>query len=139
MATINPYLIFNGNAEEAFNFYKSVFGGEFQAISRFGDSPEGNKVSENWRNKILHVSLPVGDSILMGSDPPENWTGNHVAGNNFNLSYSAKSEAEVDEKFKALVEGGQVYMAVSKTFWGSYFGMLRDKFGVQWMVSYDYK
>jgi PhnB protein len=139
MATINPYLIFNGNAEEAFNFYKSVFGGEFMMISRFIDSPEGNKVSEAWANKLLHVSLPVGDSVLMGSDPPEEWTGKHETGNNFNLSYSAKSEAEVDEKFKQLSEGGQVHMPVGKTFWGAYFGMLRDKFGVQWMVSYDYK
>jgi PhnB protein len=139
MATINPYLIFNGNAEEAFNFYRSVFGGEFQMISRFKDSPEADKVSANWGDKILHVSLPVGDSVLMGSDPPDNWTGNHVAGNNFNLSYTAKTEAEVDEKFNALVAGGQVYMPVGKTFWGSYFGMLRDKFGVQWMIAYDYK
>jgi PhnB protein len=139
MATINPYLMFNGNTEEAFNFYKSVFGGEFQMISRFRDAPEAGKVSDEWGDKLLHGSLPVGDTVLMGSDPPDNWTGKHEAGNNFNLSYSAKSEAEVDEKFKALAEGGQVYMPVAKTFWGAYFGMLRDKFGVQWMVSYDYK
>jgi PhnB protein len=139
MATINPYLIFNGNAAEVFDFYKRVFGGDFLTISRFSDSPDGNKVSEQWKNKILHVSLPVGDSILMGSDLPENWTGKFEAGNNFNLSYAAKSEAEVDEKFNALVEGGETYMPVGKTFWGSYFGMLRDQFGVQWMVSYDYK
>jgi PhnB protein len=139
MATINPYLIFNGNTEEAFNFYKSVFGGEFDGIMRFKDSPEKDKVSPGYEDKIIHVSLPVGDTILMGSDPPDHWHGTLNQGNNFNLSYTAKSEVEVDEKFKALSEGGQVYMPVGKTFWGAYFGMLRDKFGVQWMLSYDYK
>lgn len=139
MATINPYLIFDGNTEEAFEFYRSVFGGEFDGIMRFKDSPEKEKVSAAYGDKILHISLQVGDTMLMASDPPENWQGQHTTGNNFNLSYSAASEAEVDEKFKALSEGGAVYMPVSKTFWGSYFGMLRDRFGVQWMVSYDYK
>jgi PhnB protein len=139
MAAINPYLIFNGNTEEAFNFYKSVFGGDFAMLMRFKDAPDGGKASESWANKVMHVALPVGDNVLMGSDPPEQWSANHVDGNNFNLAYSAKSEAEVDEKFKALSEGGQVYMPVAKTFWGSYFGMLKDKFGIQWMVSYDYK
>ena len=139
MATLNPYLIFNGNTEEAFQFYRSVFGGEFTTMMRFRDSPEKDKVSPAYADKIVHVSLPVGDSILMGSDPPDNWTGNLSEGNNFNISYSASSEADVDEKFKALSESGQVYMAAGKTFWGAYFGMVRDKYGVQWMLSYDYK
>lgn len=139
MATINAYLTFNGNTEEAFNFYRSVFGGEFLMLSRFGDSPEAAKVSPEYANKILHISLPVGDSVLMGSDPPDNWEGTVVQGNNVNLSYNAGSEAEVDEKFKALSEGGQIYMPAGKTFWGAYFAMFRDKFGVQWMLNYDYK
>ncbi|MCE3281926.1 MAG: hypothetical protein K0Q66_663 [Chitinophagaceae bacterium] len=139
MARINPYLIFNGNTEEAFNFYKSVFGGEFEGIMRFGDSPEKDKVTPGYEDKILHVALPVGDTLLMGSDPPDKWHDTVKAGNNINLSYTASSEAEVDEKFKALSEGGTVFMPVGKTFWGSYFGMLRDKFGIQWMLSYDYK
>lgn len=139
MATLNPYLIFNGNTEEAFEFYRSVFGGEFDGLMRFKDSPEKDKVSPAWANKVLHVALQVGDTVLMGSDPPESWSGKHEQGNNFNISYTATSEADVDQKFKALSEGGQVYMPVGKTFWGSYFGMLRDRFGVQWMVGYDYK
>jgi PhnB protein len=140
MATINPYLIFDGNTEEAFNFYRSVFGGEFEGgLMRFKDSPEKDKVSPGYADKVLHVALRVGDTLIMGSDPPDKWHDTLNQGNNFNLSYSAKSESEVDEKFEALSEGGTVYMPVSKTFWGSYFGMLRDKFGVQWMISYDYK
>lgn len=139
MATLNPYLIFDGNTEEAFNFYKKIFGGEFDGIMRYKDTPEADKVSAAYRDKIIHVALPVGDSILMGSDPPDNWKGEHIAGNNFNISYSAKSEAEVDEKFKALSEGGAPYMPPAKTFWGSYFAMVKDKFGVQWMLGYDYK
>lgn len=139
MATLNPYLIFDGNTEEAFNFYKKIFGGEFDGIMRYKDTPEADKVSAAYRDKIIHVALPVGDSILMGSDPPDNWKSEHIAGNNFNISYSAKSEAEVDEKFKALSEGGAPYMPPAKTFWGSYFAMVKDKFGVQWMLGYDYK
>lgn len=139
MATLNPYLIFDGNTEEAFNFYRSVFGGEFDGLMRYKDSPEKDKVSAGYADKIIHVALPVGDSILMGSDPPDHWKGQHVFGNNFNISYSAKSEKEVDEKCKALSEGGTVYMPAGKTFWGAYFGMVKDKFGVQWMLSYDYQ
>ena len=139
MATLNPYLIFDGNTEEVFNFYRKVFGGEFNGIMRYKDTPEADKVSAAHRDKIIHVSLPVGDSVLMGSDPPDHWKGEHVVGNNFNISYSAKSEAEVDEKFKALSEGGAAYMSPAKTFWGSYFAMVKDQFGVQWMLGYDYK
>lgn len=139
MATISPYLTFNGNAEEALNFYKSIFGGDFSVLMRFKDSADTNKVSPEFENKIVHISLPVGDTVLMASDIPEHWNGTYIPGNNFNLSFTAKSEAEVDEKFNALVQGGQVYMPVAKTFWGSYFGMLKDKYGIQWMIAYDYK
>jgi PhnB protein len=139
MATLNPYLIFAGKAEDAFNMYKTVFGGEFAATMRFKDVPGENKPSANWENKLVHVALPVGDTILMGGDCPEDWAGNYVPGSAVHISYTAKSEADVDEKFKALSEGGEVHMPVAKTFWGDYFGMVQDKFGIQWMLSYNYK
>jgi len=139
MSTLNPYFIFAGNSEEAFNFYKSVFGGEFSAVMRFKDVPGENKPSATWENKLVHIALPIGDTMLMGGDCPEDWAGNYIAGSAIHISYNAKSEAEVDEKFKALSEGGVVHMPVSKTFWGDYFGMVQDKFGFQWMLSYSYK
>lgn len=138
MATISPYLIFDGNAEEAFEFYRSVFGGEFNGLMRYKDSPEKDKVPGGYENKVMHVDLPVGDTVLMGSDSPGDWDGKVTQGNNFNLSYNASSEAEVDQKLQQLSEGGQVYMPATRMFWGAYFAMLRDRFGVQWMLSYDY-
>jgi PhnB protein len=139
MATIHPYLIFPGNTEEAFNFYKSVFGGEFNGLMRFKDSPEKDKVSPEHADKVIHVAFPIGDTMIMASDPPDKWNGTVQQGNNFHLSYSADTKEDADAKFEALAKGGTVYMPMGNTFWGSYFGMLKDKFGIQWMVNYDEK
>ena len=140
MATINPYLNFNGSTEVAFNFYKSVFGGEFAALIRFKDTPEAGKITENEKDKIMHITLPIGlGNTLMASDVLESMGHTLTSGNNFYLSISADSEADADRIFKGLSAGGKVTMPLEKTFWGSYFGMLIDKFGIRWMVSYDFK
>ncbi|MFV8268568.1 VOC family protein [Flavobacterium sp. GT2N3] len=140
MASINPYLIFNGNCEEAFLFYQSVFGGEFPYIGKYKDMPpkEGNPVlSEVDGNKIMHVTLPIGDgSVLMGSD--SNSAGGAVAiGQNISISINALSAAEADKLFDGLSAGGTVTMPMNQTFWGAYFGMFVDKFGINWMVNFD--
>lgn len=138
MATFNAYLNFNGNAEEAFNFYKSVFGGEFISMMRFKDTPEGDKLPEADQNKLMHVALPIGSSnVLMATDVVESIGQKLEVGNNFHLSIDTASEQEADEIFAKLSEGATVRMPMGKMFWGSYFGMLTDKFGVQWMVSYN--
>ena len=139
MATTNVYLNFNGNCEEAFNFYKSVFGGDFGYLGRFGEMPESNdyKVPEADKNKIMHVSLAIGNSILMGSDTGEEYGKSFVQGNNFSVSVTAASKKEADELFAGLAAGGQVTMPMNDTFWGDYFGMLTDKFGINWMISFN--
>ena len=139
MATLNPYLNFKGNTEEAFNFYKSVFGGEFITLQRFKDTPESGRVSENEKDKIMHVSLEVSKGyILMGTDALESMGHKIHTGDNISLSLSAESEEEAIKIFNGLAEGGTIQMPLQKTFWGAFFGMLKDKFGIQWMVSYDY-
>jgi PhnB protein len=142
MATISPYLTFNGNCEEAFNFYKSVFGGEFPFIGRFKDMPPmdgGKQMSPEQGEKIMHVSLPISkETMLMGSDSSEAFGQATTVGNNFSISINADSEKEADRLFNGLSAGGRVTMPLNKTFWGAYFGMLTDKFGIQWMVNYDY-
>jgi PhnB protein len=139
--SINPYLTFNGNCEDAFNFYRAVFGGEFPYIGRFKDMPpmEGQPpMSEQAGNMIMHVSLPIGDgTILMGSDSSNEWGHATSVGNNFNLSVNAKSHEEADRLYQGLAEGGKQTMPMNQTFWGSYFGMLTDKFEIQWMVSHE--
>ena len=139
MATTNTYLNFNGNCEEAFNFYKSVFGGEFNYMGRFGEMPESEeyKVPEADKNKIMHVSLPIGSSILMGSDCGAEWAPDFRQGNNFSVSINANSKEEADNIFNALSAGGKMTMPLADTFWGDYFGMLTDQFGVNWMMSYN--
>ena len=141
MASINPYLTFPGQCEEAFNFYKSVFGGEFLYFGRFKDMPpmEGcEPVSEEDGNKVMHVSLPFGNgTYLMGSDSFEAWGQATVMGNNFSISINTDSKDEADKLFNALSAGGTVTMAMEKTFWGAYFGMFTDKFSIQWMVNFD--
>lgn len=138
MATLNPYLNFNGNSEEAFNFYKSIFGGEFAMVQRFKDTPESGKIPAKDQNKIMHIALPIGKgNILMATDALESMGQKLTPGNNFHLSFSADSEAETEKLFKGLSAGGKVVVPLSKQFWGAYFGMCTDKFGVQWMVSFD--
>lgn len=141
MATINPYIHFNGNAEEAFTFYKSVFGGEFAVISRFKDFPNPhNPMPENEANRIMHVALPIGKhSILMGSDTPS-FLGKHNENENRSkISINAESKEEADKLFTSLSLGGNIEMPIGDSPWGSYFGMFRDKYGIEWMVSYENK
>src|SRR6476659_3817397 len=139
MTTLNPYLNFNGNTEEAFNFYKSVFGGEFITLQRYKDTPEADKIPESEREKIMHISLPIGKgNILMATDAVESMGQKTIAGNNFYLSLNTESEEETRKLFNALSSGGKVTMPLDKTFWGAYFGMFIDKFGIQWMVNFDY-
>ncbi|HEX5172349.1 MAG TPA: VOC family protein [Cyclobacteriaceae bacterium] len=136
MTTFNPYLNFKGNSEEAFNFYKSVFGGEFAAVMRFKDTPEAERVPAHEREKIMHIALPIGKgNVLMATDALESMGHTIQQGNNFHISIDADSEAEADNLFSALSVGGKVAVPMNKMFWGSYFGMFTDKFGVQWMVS----
>lgn len=140
MATVNTYLNFSGNCEEAFNFYKSVFEAEFSYIGRFGEMPpqEGcEPMNEEFGNKIMHVSLPIGNTILMGSDTGGDWAPTFVQGNNFSISINADSKEEADVLFNGLSAGGMVTMPMADTFWGAYFGMFTDKFGINWMVNYD--
>jgi PhnB protein len=138
MAAINPYLNFVGNTEEAFNFYKSVFGGEFSSIVRFKETPEAGKLSKEDQEKLMHVSLPIGKGqILMGTDALESAGHTLTFGNNFSLCVSAESEAEADKIFTGLSAGGKITVPIAKMFWGAYFGMCFDKFNVQWMVSFD--
>ncbi len=139
MATLSPYLNFNGNCEEAFHFYKSVFGGEFPYMGRFKEMPamEGHPpMSEEDGNKIMHVSLPIGeDAILMGSDAGGEWTNKIREGNNIQLSLNAESNEEADRWFNGLSAGGEVNMPMANTFWGAYFGMLTDRFGINWLIN----
>jgi PhnB protein len=136
MPALNPYLNFNNNTEEVFNFYKSVFGGEFAMVMRFKDIPAEFKGPAHEDNKIMHISLPIGGGVLMGSDVPEAM-GKVVEGNNFQLSLSPSSKEEADKLFNGLSAGGKVTMPMSDSFWGAYFGMCVDKFGINWMINYD--
>lgn len=140
MATLNPYLNFNGNTEEAFNFYRSVFGTEFVALQRYRDTSICSQVTPADAGKIMHVALPIGKgNILMGTDALESMGQAVRTGDNFSLSLSADSQEEAERLFGALSEGGQVVMPLDKAFWGALFGLLTDRFGVQWMVVYDAK
>jgi PhnB protein len=139
MAQINPHINFNGNAEEAFTFYKSVFGGEFTKIMRFKDlsSPEF-PVAEKEENKIMHIVLPIGkSSMLMANDVPEIMGKTNENENRSKIVISAESKEEADKLFNGLSAGGTIEMPIADSPWGSYFGMFRDKFGIEWMVDFD--
>lgn len=138
MAAINTYLIFNGTCEAAFLFYQSVFGGEFEQISKFGDMPptEGITLSEEDKNRVMHVSYTIGNTVLMGSDSNAQ-SGDVIFGNNFSISINTDSKEEADKLFNGLSTGGKIVMPMENTFWGAYFGMFTDKFGINWMVNFD--
>ncbi len=138
MATINPYINFNGNAEEAFTFYKSVFGGEFTRVARFKDmaSPEF-QVSENEADKIMHIALPIGKNVLMGNDVPESMGRTNENENRSKISINCESKEEADKMLNGLSVGGKIEFAMADSPWGSYFGMFRDKYGIEWMVDFD--
>ncbi|MDR0801746.1 VOC family protein [Fluviicola sp.] len=140
MATVNVYLNFDGNCEEAFLFYQSVFGGEFPYLGKFKDMPqdENNKLDPSIAERIMHVTLPISkETCLMGSDTGGEWTSSFKPGNNFSISINAQSKEEADRLFKGLSAGGKVTMPLANTFWGDYFGMLEDQFGVNWMMSFN--
>ena len=140
MALINPHINFNGNAEEAFTFYKSVFGGEFAKIVRLKDlaGPEF-PVAENDAEKIMHIALPIGSNILMGNDVPEFLGRVNENENRSKISISAASREEADQLFQGLSAGGAIEFPIGDSPWDSYFGMFRDKFGIEWMVDFDPK
>ncbi|WP_113662724.1 VOC family protein [Pedobacter nanyangensis] len=142
---INPYLNFNGNTEEVFNFYKAVFGGDFPFLMRFNqEPPEANDqegcmdqgIPEEEGNGIMHIALPIGKSMLMGTDVPSTMP-QVTAGTNISLCVSVDSRADADRIFAALGAGGTVQMPMADMFWGDYYGMLTDKYQIQWMISYN--
>jgi PhnB protein len=138
MKSVNPYLNFPGNTEEVFNFYKTAFGGDFAMVMRFKDSPEAANTVPGDQDKLMHIALPIGKgNVLMGTDALESKGQKLHAGNNFHLSVSADSDTEAEKLFNALSAGGKIMVPLSKQFWGAYFGMFTDKFGVQWMISHD--
>ncbi len=139
MAQVNPYLCFNGNCQEAFNHYKSIFGGEFNFLGRFNDMPQQERsapIPEELDNKIMHVSYNIGQTILMGSDANPAM-GDVVFGQNVSLSVNAENRDEANKVFEGLADGAQITMPLQDTFWGAYFGMCTDKFGMMWMVNFD--
>lgn len=141
MTSINPYLVFNGNCEAAFLFYQSVFGTEFTMMGKFKDMPSDEnspKLSEEDADRVMHVSLPIGATVLMGSDSNAA-SGDVVFGGNVSISINTESAAEADRLFNGLSADGNPFMPMSKTFWGAYFGMFIDKFGINWMVNFDEK
>ncbi len=132
---LSTYLTFGGNCREAFDFYRSVFGGEFSDLTTFGEGPEGLPLAEGQEDQIMHVSLSVGNSVLMGSDstafgPPLE------VGNNFSISVEAESREHADELQTKLSDGGAVTLPMEDQFWGAYFGMCVDRYGINWMLVY---
>jgi PhnB protein len=142
MAKVSTYLNFNRNAEEAFNFYKSVFGGEFTSpgIRRFSDIPQQEgmiPLAESDSNLVMHVELPImGGHVLMGTDAPESMGFNLVYGNNIHINLEPDSKEETSRLFQLLSEGGKITMALENMFWGGYFGSLTDRFGITWMFNF---
>lgn len=139
MATTSLYLNFNRNTEEAFLFYRSVFGGEFIGdIARMGDVPTmpGQTIAEEDKNLVMHVALPLlGDMVLMGTDAPESMGFTVNKGNNVYINLQPDTRTEADRLFNALSVDGEVEMTMQEMFWGDYFGSFTDKFGVRWMVN----
>ncbi len=137
MATINPYINFNGNAEEAFAFYQSVFGGEFGEIIRFKDiASEELPVAEKEANKIMRITLPIGNNILIANDVPEIMGKVNENENRSKITVITESKEEAERIFNGLSAGGTVEMPMSQSPWGSYFAMFRDKYGIEWTVEY---
>lgn len=138
MATINPYINFNGNAEEAFNFYKSVFGGEFASVVRFKDL-EGSEfpVSEDEADKIMRIVLPIGGNTLIANDVPASMGRVSENENRSKIAVTADSREEADNIFNGLSVGGTVEMPMDESPWGTYFAMFRDKYGIEWTVEFD--
>jgi PhnB protein len=140
MATINPYINFNGNAEEAFTFYKSVFGGEFGPITRFKDIASAEfPVPEKEADKIMRITLPIGGSLLIANDVPESMGRVSENENRSKIAVTAESKEEADRIFNGLSVGGAVEMPMAESPWGTSFAMFRDKYGIEWTVEFDPK
>ena len=138
MPKLNPYLNFDGKAEEAFHFYKTVFGGEFLGdVYKIGNAPGCEHLSEEEKNRVMHIALPIGDDILMASDIIPSMGHSLTQGNNHYVSIFPDSRGQADEFFQKLSEGGQVEMPIEDQFWGDYYGSLTDKYGVKWMINYN--
>lgn len=139
MKAINPWINFNGNAEEAFKFYQSVFGGEFAKVIRFKDIATAEfPVSENEADKIMHISLPIGkNNVLVANDVPEILGRTNENENRSKIAVSAESREEADKIFNGLSAGGDIEGPIGDSSWGSYAGMFRDKYGIEWIVEYD--
>ncbi len=135
--SLNIYLTFDSNTREVFEFYRSVFGGEFTFLQTYGDAPPDLGVPDAEKDRIMHVSLPVGDSVLMASDSCSAFGPPPTVGNNFSISIAVESREQCDDYFARLSEGGTVGMPMQDTFWGAYFGTWTDKFGINWMVNYE--
>jgi len=129
---LNPYLLFNGQCEAAFKFYEQCLGGKIDGMMTHGESPMSQQVPPEWRNKIIHARMVVGDKVLMGSDVPP---GHYEEPKGFSVSLSVKEPAEADSVFHALAQKGKIQMPIQKTFWSVRFGMLVDQFGIPWMVN----
>lgn len=137
MMKLDPYLNFNGNTEEAFLFYKSVFGGSFTSFIRFTEMPGSEKMDEDDRKKMMHVALPVGDNnVLMATDALSSMNQRLNTGDNFSINITLDNETETRRLFEGLSEGGEVIMPLKKEMWSDLFGLCRDKFGIQWMFNY---
>ncbi len=138
MTTINPWINFNGNAEEAFTFYKSVFGGEFAKVMRFKDvASPGSHVDEKDADKMMLIALPIGSNMLMANDIPEAMGRVSEQENRSKISVSADSKEEADRLFAGLSAGGTVEMPMGDSPWGSYFAMFRDRYGIEWMIEFS--
>ncbi len=135
--TLNIYLTFDGNCREVFEFYRSVFGGEFSIVQTFGDGPPDMGVPEDEQDRIMHVSFPIGSSVLLGSDTVTGFGPPGVKGDNFSVSCATQSREETDELFAKISEGGTVTMPLANMFWGSYFGSCTDKFGIKWQFNWE--
>ena len=134
--SLNTYLIFHDNCRDVLEFYRSVFGGEFMSVETFRNGPPGMDIPEEEKDRIMHMSLPIGSSVLMGSDLCSAFGPPPVFGDNFYISFSADTKDEADDRFAKLSDGGEVEMDMQDMFWGAYFGALKDKFGIKWQVSY---
>lgn len=139
MTGTNPYFNFQGNTEQAMNFYKSVFGGEFTSFQRFRDLPGSEKMPIDERDKLMHVTLTIpGGQVFMATDALESMEQKITFGNNYHICIHTESEAETEQLFNGLSAGGKIEMPVNKTFWGAYCGMCADQFGVHWLITYTY-
>lgn len=138
MATINPSINFNGNAFEAFTFYKSVFGGEFTNVTRLKEmASPGFEVTEVDADKIMHIALPIGNNVLMGNDVPSFMGTVNEMENRSKISVNCDSKEEADKIFTSLSEGGAIEFPIGESPWGSYFAMFRDRYGIEWMVDFN--